>query len=67
MSCGYGIGGRRWCSTSGAGDCPRADVEHGQAVVPDGVGQAARPAGADHVLVSCIVSPGFDFADATID
>ncbi|MEV4127432.1 cupin domain-containing protein [Nocardia sp. NPDC049707] len=31
------------------------------------VSQAARPAGADHTLMSCIVSPGFDFADCTID
>ncbi|MDL4771898.1 cupin domain-containing protein [Spirillospora sp. NBC_01491] len=42
------------------------DVEDGQrpqAVVPAGVWQAARPAGAGEVLVSCVVSPGFDFAD----
>ncbi|MFC9972364.1 cupin domain-containing protein [Spirillospora sp. NPDC127200] len=43
-----------------------ADVEHGQvpqALVPAGVWQAARPAGDAEVLVSCVVSPGFDFAD----
>ncbi|WP_131742565.1 cupin domain-containing protein [Actinomadura roseirufa] len=34
-----------------------------QAVVPAGHWQAARPAGAREVLVSCVVSPGFDFAD----
>jgi predicted cupin superfamily sugar epimerase len=34
-----------------------------QAVVPPGVWQAARPAGDTEVLVSCVVSPGFDFAD----
>jgi predicted cupin superfamily sugar epimerase len=34
-----------------------------QAVVPPGVWQAAHPAGDEEVLVSCIVSPGFDFAD----
>ncbi len=34
-----------------------------QAVVPAGHWQAARPAGAEEVLVSCVVSPGFDFAD----
>ena len=42
------------------------DVENGQlpqAVVPGGTWQAARPAGAEEVLVSCVVSPGFDFAD----
>jgi predicted cupin superfamily sugar epimerase len=42
------------------------DVEHGQqlqALVPGGVVQSARPAADDYVLVSCVVSPGFDFAD----
>ncbi|WP_346433555.1 cupin domain-containing protein [Nonomuraea composti] len=42
------------------------DVERGQvpqAVVPGGVWQSARPAGDTEVLVSCLVSPGFDFAD----
>ncbi|MFR9750691.1 cupin domain-containing protein [Nocardia sp. 004] len=46
------------------------DLEQGhlpQAVVPGGVSQAARPIGADHVLVTCIVSPGFDFADFRLD
>ncbi|MGJ6964024.1 cupin domain-containing protein [Streptosporangium sp. G11] len=41
-------------------------VEEGQvlqAVVPGGTWQAARPAGDEGVLVSCVVSPGFDFAD----
>ncbi|MCK2217313.1 cupin domain-containing protein [Actinomadura sp. ATCC 31491] len=43
-------------------------VEDGQvpqAVVPGGVRQSARPAAAEPVLVSCVVSPGFDFADFT--
>ncbi|WP_242609074.1 cupin domain-containing protein [Actinomadura formosensis] len=43
-----------------------ADVTGGQvpqAVVPANVWQAARPAGDREVLVSCVVSPGFDFAD----
>ncbi|MEU5864185.1 MULTISPECIES: cupin domain-containing protein [unclassified Nonomuraea] len=43
-------------------------VERGQvpqAVVPGGVWQSARPAGDEAVLVSCVVSPGFDFADFT--
>ena len=34
-----------------------------QVLVPAGVWQAARPIGAEPVLVSCVVSPGFDFAD----
>jgi predicted cupin superfamily sugar epimerase len=33
-----------------------------QALVPAGVWQAARPIDAE-VLVSCVVAPGFDFAD----
>ncbi|MET8651478.1 cupin domain-containing protein [Nocardia aurea] len=46
------------------------DVERGQvlqAVVPGGVSQAAWPLGAEYALVSCIVSPGFDFADFRLD
>lgn len=42
-------------SDIGAGQSP-------QVIVPPGAWQAARPAG-DDVLVSCVVSPGFDFAD----
>ncbi|MEV3920198.1 cupin domain-containing protein [Actinomadura coerulea] len=45
-----------------------ADVAAGQApqaVVPPGVWQAARPSGDEEVLVSCVVSPGFDFEDFT--
>ncbi|MGK8521769.1 cupin domain-containing protein [Nocardia asteroides] len=38
-----------------------------QAVVPGGASQSARPAGADYVLVSCVVAPGFDFADFRLD
>ncbi|PRB07229.1 cupin domain-containing protein [Microbacterium sp. MYb64] len=34
-----------------------------QALVPAGVWQAARPLDDREVLVSCFVSPGFDFAD----
>jgi predicted cupin superfamily sugar epimerase len=34
-----------------------------QVVVPGGVWQSAEPLGAEPVLVSCVVSPGFDFAD----
>lgn len=43
-----------------------AEVENGhlpQAVVPAGHWQAARPLTDQEVLVSCVVSPGFDFAD----
>ena len=45
-----------------------ADVgagEHPQLLVPAGTWQAARPV-ADAVLVSCVVVPGFDFADFTL-
>jgi predicted cupin superfamily sugar epimerase len=54
------------------GDAPSTltlgpDVPNGhvpQAVVPPGVWQRARPADGDGAtLVSCVVSPGFDFAD----
>jgi predicted cupin superfamily sugar epimerase len=31
--------------------------------VPAGYWQSAEPAGPEPVLVSCVVSPGFDFAD----
>ncbi len=34
-----------------------------QALVPGGVWQSARPAVDTEVLVSCVVAPGFDFAD----
>ena len=34
-----------------------------QAVVPGGVWQSAQPLGTEPVLVSCVVSPGFDYAD----
>lgn len=37
-----------------------------QALVPAGTWQAARPAAQDEVLVSCVVSPGFDFADFSV-
>ncbi|GAA4901545.1 cupin domain-containing protein [Streptomonospora salina] len=42
------------------------DLEDGrrlQGLVPAGTWQAARPLTAREVLVSCFVSPGFDFAD----
>jgi uncharacterized protein len=34
-----------------------------QVLIPAGVWQAAVPATDEYVLVSCVVSPGFDFAD----
>ena len=37
------------------------DLEHPQVLVPAGVEQSAEPA-ADEVLVSCVVSPGFEWA-----
>jgi predicted cupin superfamily sugar epimerase len=43
-----------------------ADLAAGQqpqVVVPGGVWQSAKPAGAEPALVSCLVSPGFDAAD----
>jgi uncharacterized protein len=43
-----------------------ADLAAGQrpqALVPGGAWQSAAPAGPAPVLVSCVVAPGFDFAD----
>ena len=37
--------------------------ERPQALVPAGCWQSARPAADQAVLVSCVVSPGFDYAD----
>lgn len=39
------------------------DGERPQVVVPAGIWQSARPASDEAVLVSCVVVPGFDFAD----
>jgi predicted cupin superfamily sugar epimerase len=58
----------------GGGEAPRPaeiivlgdDLAYGQrpqVLVPGGVWQSARPRGDAPVLVSCVVSPGFDFAD----
>ena len=38
-----------------------------QAVVPGGVWQAAAPAGDGPVAVSCVVAPGFEYADFRLD
>jgi hypothetical protein len=40
--------------------------QHPQQLVPGGHWQAAEPAGPHEVLVSCVVAPGFDFADFTV-
>lgn len=55
-------------SPAGAHEVHRLDarlaggaVDH--LVVPAGAWQAARPLGASHALVSCTVSPGFEFQD----
>ncbi|MGH7881690.1 MAG: cupin domain-containing protein [Candidatus Dormibacteraceae bacterium] len=40
-----------------------ADGQRPQGLIPPGVWQAARPTTNQEVLVSCVVSPGFDFAD----
>jgi predicted cupin superfamily sugar epimerase len=68
-------GGPLLLTLGGSGEAPGsdpstitlgADVEHGQvpqALVPGGHWQCARPAADQDVLVSCVVSPGFDFAD----
>ena len=45
------------------------DVATGQSpqlLIPPGHWQAARPTGDEPVLVSCVVVPGFDFADFTL-
>lgn len=41
------------------------DGEAPQVLVPGGAWQRARPDGDADVLVSCVVSPGFDYADFT--
>lgn len=41
--------------------------QHPQVLVPAGHWQRARPRGAEPSLVSCIVVPGFDFADFSLD
>ena len=41
--------------------------QHPQLLVPAGHWQRARPRGSEPSLVSCIVVPGFDFADFSLD
>jgi predicted cupin superfamily sugar epimerase len=67
-------GGALELRLGGAGERPSTgemvllggDVEAGQQPqvhVPGGVWQTAAPAGESPVLVSCVVAPGFEFAD----
>jgi predicted cupin superfamily sugar epimerase len=45
------------------------DLDGGQRpqhLIPAGHWQSARPAAGSEVLVSCVVAPGFDFADFTL-
>nr|MDT0657016.1 cupin domain-containing protein [Micromonospora sp. DSM 115978] len=47
-----------------------ADLAAGQSpqlLVPGGTWQSAAPAGAEPALVTCVVAPGFDFADFRLD
>jgi predicted cupin superfamily sugar epimerase len=67
-------GGRLLLSLGGAAAAPAASTTYVlgpdpaagdlvQCLVPGGVWQAAEPLGDAHVLVGCVVAPGFDFAD----
>lgn len=67
-------GGALELRLGGDGDEPAAETaillgcdlgagQRPQVLVPGGVWQSAAPAGHDEVLVSCVVAPGFDFAD----
>jgi predicted cupin superfamily sugar epimerase len=63
--------GRVRLQVGGSGDAPSlgpevvlgtGEAEHSQAVVPGGTWQRTLP-GPEDALVSCLVSPGFDFDD----
>jgi len=67
-------GGPLELSFGGDGESPAAETQttvlgitNPQVLVPAGVWQAAVPAGQEPVLVSCVVSPGFDFADFRLE
>jgi predicted cupin superfamily sugar epimerase len=45
------------------GEAVLLTAESPQALVPAGVWQSAYPAGSQPALVSCVVSPGFEFED----
>ncbi|MEV0896078.1 cupin domain-containing protein [Actinoplanes sp. NPDC049802] len=65
-------GGPLLLRLGGSGDRPAEtgtellDGARPQVLIPAGVWQAAEPAGDEPVLVSCVVAPGFDFADFTM-
>jgi predicted cupin superfamily sugar epimerase/uncharacterized protein (DUF952 family) len=71
-------GGPLTLLTGGTGDRPAGDPtavtlgpdlaagQRPQHLVPAGHWQAAHPAAAQEVLVTCVVAPGFDFADFTV-
>ncbi|WP_092557186.1 cupin domain-containing protein [Actinoplanes derwentensis] len=52
--------------TPGPGDEVLLGPDQPQALIPAGVWQAAEPAADQPVLVSCVVSPGFEFTDFTM-
>lgn len=61
-------GGELDLRLGGDGDRPDGEVSYqlgvgGQLLVPAGTWQTARPARDEPVVVGCVVSPGFDFAD----
>lgn len=61
-------GGPVTLTLGGSAASPVADGEltlfvGGQHLVPADEWQTARPGGDEPVLVACVVSPGFDFAD----
>lgn len=72
------LGGPMTVRLGGADDLPSADPEvitldgrvaggvYPQVLVPGGVWQSAEPAGNLPVLVSCVVAPGFEYADFRI-
>ena len=60
------VGGRGSAPSGAVELAVGPDIEAGQRpqlVVPAGTWQSARPSGAEPVLVSCVVSPGFEFED----
>jgi len=60
------LGGTGQSPSDGNGLLLGPDLPAGQqpqALVPGGTWQRAAPAAADPVLVSCVVAPGFEFAD----
>lgn len=61
-------GGALELRTGSDGERPTSEVTYqlgvgGQLLVPAGTWQTARPADDESVIVGCVVSPGFDFAD----